>query len=553
MLSRLVIENYALIDKAEIDFTEGFTVITGETGAGKSIMLDALALLMGARADSKVLGNKERKTIVEGIFSNPSKNIKDICDENNIDWDPNEIILRREISPTGKSRAYINDTPVTLNVLSSVSQLLIDIHSQHANSLLSKPGEQLAIIDSYGNDYEVLRKYQEIFKEYVALRSKIKGIKETIARGNENREFIQFRLEQLDKLKPRAGELEVLEREAEILADGDRIKSELIEAYEMIGGGESALRQIQSASSNLERVDLTLFDAGGADNISERIENIKIELRDISDTLEEYTEKIHSDPQKLEKIQTRIQNIYDLIKRFKVKDENDLVSLHQKLKEEISIIEESDTDLPKLEGQLKELASKLKERAENLSNARTVAAGKFSEALKEKLRPLGMPNVDFSVEIQKGKLTPEGQDILTFYCSFNKNHPKQPVAEIASGGEIARVMLAIKSIMAGTMNLPTIIFDEIDTGVSGEIAHKMGEMIREISSDIQVMSVTHLPQVAAMGHRHLKVYKEDTGDRTVTHIKILDRSEREREIAGMLSGDTINEVALENARVLMKN
>lgn len=554
MITRLSIDNYALIDHSLIEFGDGLVVITGETGAGKSIMLDALSLLMGARADTKAMGNKDRKTVVEAVFSNPDEVMKSVCDENGVDWDPKEMIIRREILPSGKSRSFVNDTPVNLSLLSTLSSNLLDIHSQHSNAMLNRPLEQLSIIDSFGGNKKLLENYLEVFKKYVALRHSIKKIKEAKVLGKENREYILFRLEQLDKLKPKKGELPVLEREAEILGDADRIKSSLNETLGMLEGGSvSALRLIQGASGILNGIDLSLLDSRGTDQIEDRLNSLKIELRDIADTLEVYIESIHSDPGRLEKVQSRIESIYEAIKRFKVKDEDELGDLYQQLKEELAAIDGDDVDESELENQLKELAKTLKSRADDLTQARIRAAEKFSKTIEERIEPLGLPNIKFKVEFEKGKLTPEGQDHVVFYCSFNKNHPMQPVAEIASGGEISRLMLGIKSVMAENMHLPTVIFDEIDTGVSGEIAHKMGKMMKDMSEGLQVVAVTHLPQVAASGKSHFKVYKADDSEKTVSNIKKLEPEERVNEIAGMLSGTSINEVALENARILLNS
>lgn len=553
MLTRLVIDNYALIDKTEVEFREGFTVITGETGAGKSIMLGALSLLMGARADTKAMGNKERKTTVEATFINPDPSLASYMAENGLDWDERELIIRRELSPAGKSRGFINDTPVNLSILGEVSHRLLDIHTQHSNTLLSDPHSQLQLLDAFGNTSAELESYRKVFHEYVNLRNKIKRIRENIAKGKENREFLLFRLEQLDKLKPRKGELEELEREFEVLGDADRIKSDLQEAQTYLSGSTSALKQIQEASTTLNSVDFQLLDPQGDANLIERLDSIKIELRDISDTLEEYADKISSDPERYEKIRIRIEALEETMKRFKVKNEDELVELHIGLREELEGLTGDKTDLTEMESRLKELAKELKEKADRLSEERKEAAQRFSKILVEKIRPLGLPNVNFTVDIDKGKLSADGQDIVVFKCSFNKNHPMQPISEIASGGEISRVMLGIKSLMSDSRGLPTIIFDEIDTGVSGEIAHKMGKMMKEMSDVMQVMAVTHLPQVAANGQRHLKVYKADDKEKTVSHIKEIEGAEREKEIAGMLSGTTINDVALENARVLLNS
>lgn len=554
MISKLTIDNYALIDKSIIEFKEGFTVITGETGAGKSIMLDALGLLRGARADSKVIGSKERKVVVEAIFSNPTPSLEKIFNENGLDWDNRELIIRREISPTGKSRGFINDSPVNLTVLSSISEVLLDIHGQHNNSSLVKPMEQLAIIDSFGETTPLLIDYQNTFRNYITLRNRIKKIKNNISEAKQNKDFIMFRLEQLDKLKPKRGELASLEREAEILENADRINMALKESINIIDGDSSSvLPSLHNAYTIIENLNFDLLDHSGNDNLKERLNSVKIELKDIANTLDHYSEKIFSDAARLEKVQSRIGNIYEIMKRFKVKDEDELVDLYLKLREELKIITESNINTAALESQLKDLAKELKEKAELLSAERIKTSKEFSDIIMERLRPLGLPNINFKVDIQKGKMTAEGQDIITFNCSFNKNHPIQPLSEIASGGEIARVFLVVKSMMAQSMNLPTIIFDEIDTGVSGEIAHKMGNMMREMSSSIQVLAVTHLPQVAANGDFHLKVYKADNREKTVSNIKELTKEERIKEIAGMLSGTTINEVALENAKVLLQS
>lgn len=555
MVGRIMIENYALIEKSVIDFHEGFTVITGETGAGKSIMLDALSLLTGARADFKAMGDKSKKTIVEALFLNPNSRIREIALENDLEWDDNELIIRREILPSGKSRGFVNDTPVNLSVIGRISEFLIDIHSQHSNALLNDNSMQVELLDSFSANENVKLKYQEAFKEYVELRRKIKNIKDAEKKHSENKEFIEFRLEQLDKLKPRQGELSRLEKEFEILSDADRIKSELGEAFLHIDGdSHSALRRLSEANAILENLDLTLFaKEGEEDNLSSRLNQVKVELRDISDTLGDYLERIDSNPEKLEKVRKRIESIESAIKRFKVKDEEDLVDLHSCLKKEMADLNESRSDLPELEKELKKRAKTLKENADALTQSRISNAEGFAKKIEDRIRPLGLPNVKFKIEVNNGKMTPEGQDIVEFYCSFNKNHPLQPVSEIASGGEISRVMLGIKSLMAETMDLPTIIFDEIDAGVSGEIAHKMGNMMKSMSENLQVMAISHLPQVAVNAKNHLKVYKTDDREKTISHIKELNEVERITEIAGMLSGDKINEASLKNAKALLND
>lgn len=552
MISRLIIENYALIDKSEVEFRNGFTVITGETGAGKSIMLDALQLLMGSRADTKAMADKSRKTIIEGYFSNPEKKIKNIFDKEGIEWDEKNLLLRREILPSGKSRGFVNDTPVTLSLLSTISNGLIDIHSQHSNRSLSDNTQQLHLLDIFGGNQIELKEYQETFRNYVALRSKIKKAKEIRETLRENKEFIVFRLEQLEKLKPKSGELANLEKEYELLSSADRIKTELSEAYEAIDSDRfSVMKQLNIASSCLENIDLSLLQNEN-ENLIDRISSLKIELKDIADTIRNYLEIVVSDPERLEKIRMRIDRLYEAMRRFKVKDEAELVELYTKLKADLKTINLGEEDIPGMEKELKVLAPLLKEKAEILTETRIKAGVKFSNLLMEKIRPLGLPNVNFEVEINKVKLSIEGQDQIIFKCSFNKNHKIEPIAEIASGGEISRVMLGIKAIMAEKMNLPTVIFDEIDSGVSGEIAHKMGKMMKDMSANMQVITVTHLPQVASAGINHFKVFKKDEGERTVSHIKPLNNEERVWEIAGMLSGTEINEAAFENARILLE-
>ena len=554
MLEKLTIDNYALIDNSIIDFEKGFTVITGETGAGKSIMLDALSLIKGSRADSKAMGNKERKMMVEAIFSNPDPSLKKICEENGIEWDPSELILRREVSVSGKSRSFVNDTPVTLATLSKVAEDTVDIHSQNTNALLNRPLEQLAIVDAFGGNLSILEDYKTVFHKYVILRNRLKKIKEDIIQGKENKEFILFRLEQLNKLKPKRGELSALERESEILGDADKIKSGLVEAQNTLSGkSNSTIKQLQIVSGLLEDIDLSLLDPDGEDDIVERLNSMKVELRDISDTIETYIDKVKADPERYDMVQSRIESLYEAMKRFKVKDEAELVDMHQQLKEELSSISGNGENVAKIEAELKELARQLKDNADRLSEARERASIKFAETIEEKIRPLGLPNFKFKIDVKKGKMTHDGQDQIVFYCSFNKNHPIQPISEIASGGEIARVMLGIKSVMAEKMNLPTVIFDEIDTGVSGEIAHKMGKMMHEMSKTMQVMAVTHLPQVAASGDTHMKVFKSDNNEKTVSRIKKLEPDQRVIEIAGMLSGSIINEAAMENAKILLQN
>ena len=553
MLERLVIENYALIEKLDLNFSKGFTIITGETGAGKSIILDALGLLLGERIESKAIADKTKKTLIEAYFTSLPDFLKDIFESNGLEWDKNLTIVRREISPSGRSRAFINDTPVTLQVLSDITLNLIDIHSQHNNLMLMKSSNQLAIIDDFSGNRELLDEYKQLFSKYVELRQEISKIKNNLEKEKEKKEFISFRLEQLDKIKPKSGELEKIEKEFDLLSDAEQIKNDLGEAYSLLDEGEnSVLSSVSSIESLIGNVDFSLFAEEEEENLYERIGAIKIELKDISETISSYIDKVEADPVRLSKLSSRMNLLYDAIKRFKVKDEDALVNLHEELKESLNSIEIGDENLSKLEKEAKSLALEIKKQAEILTEKRKEGAEKFAQKLKEIALPLGLANIQLSVELNKGKITSEGQDRIQILCSFNKNQSLQPLASVASGGETSRLMLSIKSIMSGKREMPTIIFDEIDTGVSGEIADKMGVMMKNMAEDMQVIAITHLPQVAAKGVSHFKVYKKDDSEKTVSHVKELTAEERINEIASMLSGSKLNNAALENARVLIK-
>lgn len=554
MLESLIIKNYALIDDLNLKFTPGLTIVTGETGAGKSIMLDALSLLLGERAETKAISDKSRKSVIEATFSSPSPELSKLLTDNGIEWNSAELIARREISASGRSRAFVNDTPVTLPVLSSITSNLIDIHSQHSNMVLSQSSSHLSIIDSFAGDAELLGRYRREFSEYVALRSKIKRIKEQIAKNKENREFIVFQLEQLDKLKPRKGELRQVEQEFDMLSDSDQIREDLGYAYNCFESGDRSINALLAeATESILKVNLDIFGDKVEEELAERLENLRIELKDITETVYDYLERVDSDPGRLAKVTARMNQIYDAIKRFKVMDEDGLVALHAELRGKLDSIDNGDGDLEEMEKQARTLAKDLKTLALELTGIRQEASVRLSELITETARPLGLQNLRFSVALTQGKPTADGQDTADFICSFNKNHEMQSMGKVASGGELARLMLSLKSIMAKCMNLPTVIFDEVDTGVSGEIADKMGDMMRRMGREMQVLAITHLPQVASKGDSHFKVYKTDNETRTVSHVRMLDKEERIRELAAMLSGKTINDAALLNARTLLKN
>lgn len=556
MLKRLHISNYALIDTLDIALGPGLTIITGETGAGKSILLGALSLLLGARADSRKSGVSKGKVVVEGVFAADGYGLKDIFEEQGLDWEA-ELILRREISSSGRSRAFINDTPVTAGLLAQVASRLVDIHSQHQNLLIGARGFQLGVLDALADNEPQRHAYSAAFRSYVDLRRRIAAIRQETERNRENAEFIRFRLENLRKLKPHAGEQKELERRQEILSDSEAISESLASASSSLSGGDTGiLSRLHELRFLLQSVNLSLFDSGEADpetSIPARIDSALIELTDISETLASYMDRVDSNPELLRKTEDRLSALYDAQRRFNVKDEQGLLDLYASLERQYASIEGDDSGLPEMEQELKAKGKELRRLAEELSATRRAAAETFALRLTEVARPLGMRNLKFSAIVTTGKLGLDGQDVPAFQCAFNKNQPLMPVERIASGGEISRLMLCLKAIVASRMNLPTIVFDEVDTGVSGDIAARMALLMKEISANIQVLAITHLPQVAAKGDTHFKVYKEDTADATHTHIVPLSDEERVLETARMLGGTTVDEAALLNARSLLSN
>lgn len=555
MLKTLSISNYALIDKAEIDFGPGLSIITGETGAGKSIMLGALSLLLGSRADSRIVARGQKKAVVEATFTSPPQRLRKAVEGAGAEWDADILIVRRELSAGGRSRAFVNDSPVTLQVIQAITPALVDIHSQHNNLLLADPMARLSIVDAMAGNNALLNDYRSAFRQYVALRHSLEERRAELARNRENREFMLFRLEQLDKLKPRRGELEELEREYDLLSDAGEIKESIAMASSLLSDPErSALALLSEARGALSRVNLSLLEPesdtalGG---IQQRIGSLYIELKDIASTIEGYASEIEDNPARLQRVSARIDAINEALRRFKVNDEDQLVELHDKMRHELAGSAESDTEIAEMQSQLTCLGRSLKEKAERLSATRRDAADTLSVKLMESASALGMPNLKFSIVVNRGKLHSEGMDSVEFLCSFNKNQELMPLERVASGGETSRLMLILKAILSGRLNIPTVIFDEIDTGVSGEIADRMGTMMKRMGTDVQVLAITHLPQVASKGTRHYRVFKSDVADATLTHIKILTEEERVLELAKMLSGDHVDDPALANARSLL--
>lgn len=554
MLRKLTISNYALIDRLETEFGPGLSVITGETGAGKSIMLGAISLLLGGRADTRSIRRKDTRTMVEAVFSDPPEELCGIIEEAGPEWSPYELIIRRELSPTGRSRAFINDTPVTLQTLQAVSPSLIDIHSQHHNLLLADSRHQLSIVDTMAGNSKLRDEYHRMFGEYVKLRQYLETARRELDRTRENREFLLFQLEQLDKLKPLRGELEEVERRFGLLSDAGEIKEQLSLAAGLTGGYErSALSLLSEARVALGRIDLSLFEdiRGDGPGVQQRLENLYIELKDLSETLGSFASEVEDDPETLSRVADRMDKLYEAQKRFKVSSYDELVSFHEELRRRVDPTDDDASRLSEVEAELRSLARQLKDKASELSTTRVKAAEEFSDLLTATAIPLGLPNLKFSAMVSKGRLHSDGMDRVSFLCRFNKNQELIPLDKAASGGEMSRLMLSLKEILSTRLRQPTVIFDEIDTGVSGEIADRMGRMMRNMGKGTQVIAITHLPQVASKGERHYRVYKTDVADSTLTRVSVLSDEERRLELAKMLSGDQVDDAALRNAASLL--
>lgn len=561
MLRNLRIKNYALIRGLDIEFGPGLTIITGETGAGKSIMLGALSLVMGGRADSKMVSDDGSRSVVEAFFTGVDAELQELFDEKGISWitgeegEP-EMTIRREISSSGRSKVLVNDCTVTLHTLAQIVPRLIDIHSQHANAKISDAEERLRIIDSMAGNAELRSEYAMLFTEYVDLRRRIKSRKEQLAASAANIELLRFQLDQLDKLRPRKGELAEVERRFEMLSDADEIKARLAGLAALLGDNDRGVQsQLAEAAAIADKIDFRLVGLDeaqeSADSVPARIKALLVEAKDIFETVEDLSSGMDTDPATLTGLSRRMDLYYDAVKRFRVKDADELVALHESLRARVAAITLGDGELPEMERDARRLGHELKLKADALTESRSRSAISFSSLICATAAPLGLPNIRFETVVTPRKLCITGQDEIQFLCSFNKNGVPRPISEIASGGEIARMMLSMKSVLAGHINLSTIIFDEVDTGVSGEIADKMGEMMHDVASNMQVIVITHLPQVAAKGDRHLKVYKTDADTRTETHVIPLTMEARIRELAAMISGSEVSEAALSAARALL--
>lgn len=552
MIKTLHISNYALIDRIDITFFPGLNIITGETGAGKSIILGALGLLLGGRADTKVVRDPNAKSVIEATFSAGGyTSLQQFCEENDIDWDDDTVILRREISTTGRSRAFINDSPVNLAQLQTAGLFLIDIHSQHQNLLLASPPYQLQVIDSVACNATLNEEFHTLYNSYRQALRQYKQERIALNKARTNEEFLRYQYDMLVNAQLQPGELEELENERKLLANMAQVKASL----QLIGGAltdgdTNADDLVREAAAEASRI-ASYVDDGEA--LADRLEALRVELRDIAATFADADGALSDDPARLDEVEERLNLLYDLLRRQQAETIEQLIEIRDRLANEIKAIDLGDEGLQKSETAAKKAKRAAMEKAEELSASRKVAAQQFAADLKERATPLGMKNLQVEISIKPVQLSATGIDAIEFLFAFNKNQPLMPVGSTASGGEISRLMLSIKSLVAHKMQLPSIVFDEVDTGVSGDVAHRMGALMKDISENIQVIAITHLPQVAAKGNAHFRVFKTDTDSSTITRIELLSPENRIAEIAQMLSGSTIDQAALANARALIDN
>lgn len=551
MLQSIYIQNYALIDKLEMNFYPGFSVITGETGAGKSIILGAIGLLLGQRADAKAIKNGASKSIVEAHFRITGYGMKDFFEENDIEFDEDECILRREVSANGKSRAFINDTPASLSQMKLLGEKLIDIHSQHQNLLLNKEGFQLNILDILAQDEAQLSAYRKAYNDYRKTAQELDEFKSLAEKSRQDEDYIRFQLEQLEEASLKSGEQQELEKEQDTLSHAEDIKSVLYKAGALINGDEGgALSLTKECMQSLQGIAGVFAPAA---EWAERISSYYIELKDIAHDITRAEDEVEFNPTRLDFVNERLNTIYSLTQKHKVETVEELIALEEGYRKQLDAITSFDGRIAELSRKKDEAYAEVLAKADVLSQLRKRSAQHIEQQMKSLLVPLGMPNVRFEVEMTcRPEPDAKGMDSVTFLFSANKNGTLQNVASIASGGEIARVMLSLKAMIAGAVKLPTIIFDEIDTGVSGSIAEKMAFIMQDMGKqNRQVISITHLPQIAARGTTHYKVYKEDTDTGTNSHIRQLSDTERIDEIANMLSGAIMTDAARDNARALL--
>ena len=551
MLKQLYIKNFTLIDELNMQFFPGFSVITGETGAGKSIILGALSLLLGQRADPKSIKAGCDRCVIEAHFDLSRYQMEPLFNENDLDYDAEDCIVRRELTAAGKSRGFINDTPVNLAVMKAIGQQLIDIHSQHQNLLLQEEDFQLNVVDIIAQDAKQVEEYQQAFNDYHTAHKAVSQMEEDIQKANENEEFLRFQYKELEDAHLEAGQQESLEQESETLSHVEDIKAALFTAENALSGdNNNIVEQLREVSRALDGIRDIYPDAA---ELAERVESSYIELKDIAGEVGSLSGKVDFDPSRLEEIDNQLSTIYSLQKKHRVNTVEELVALRDDIHRQLDGIDNSDEVLKALREKEEAALKTATQKAKTLTALRQKSAQAIEKEMQSRLSPLGIPNVRFAVNVEPaGILTAKGADKISFLFSANTSSPMQPVAQIASGGEIARVMLSLKAMISGTVKLPTIIFDEIDTGVSGRVAEMMAKMMQEMGQqERQVLSITHLPQIAALGTHHYKVFKEETSEGTKSRMRLLSEEDRVQEIAQMLSGSDITDAAIDNAKALL--
>ena len=557
MLKELHIRNFALIDSLDIDFESGFSVITGETGAGKSIVLGAIGLLMGQRADTKAIKTDAQKCSIEAHFNLSAYDMQEWFDENEIDFDADDCIIRRELTASGKSRGFINDTPATVHQMKELGEMLMDVHSQHQNLLLQKEDFQLNTVDIIANNTIERTEYTKAFNELHAAEKALAELKKNISENQKNEEFMRFQLDELTAANLIEGEQEKLEQEQESATHTEDIKSALYEADVLLNGDSNdIIGNLKQVCGSIESITKVFPQV---EEISERLESAYIEIKDIASDISGALDDVDFDPERLEYINNRLDMFYSLEKKYSKSTVEELIEERDRLQKAVDAIDNSDEELKEQTAKVASLLKKAQQHADNLTKTRTKSAKTVEAEIHKRLTALGMPNVQFAVELTCNKsddsshLTKDGQDKIAFMFSANKGMVLRPVSQVASGGEIARVMLSLKAMISGAVKLPTIIFDEIDTGVSGKMAEKMADIMKEIGeANRQVISITHLPQIAAKGSFHYKVEKHETENGTTSLMRRLNDEERVQEIAQMLSGENITDAALTNAKELLK-
>lgn len=550
MLKHLHIKNFALIEKLDIDFHRGFSVITGETGAGKSIILGAIGLLLGQRADSKTIKQGADKCIVEAHFDLSQYGMQSFFDTNDIEYDDCDCIVRREMTAQGKSRAFINDTPVPLALLKELGDRLIDVHSQHQNLLLNKQNFQLSVVDTIAEDEAPLKQYAALYAQYQDARRQLEGLRADIENSRMQADFLKFQYEELSAARLVDGEQEELEQKSDTMTHAEDIKSALYEADRVLTAEQTgvvgALKSAVSALRNIGRV------YPEAAEMADRMDSCYVELKDVSQDVSARLDDIDFDPAELDAVNVRLDKIYQLQKKYHVESVRELVHIQSDIAQKLSHIENSDEALVECQQQVETLKSSCIQRASELTALRKKAAINIEETMQKRLVPMGMPHVRFRIDIVPAELSRTGGDKVSFLFSANTSTTLQPISQVASGGEIARVMLALKAMISGVVKLPTIIFDEIDTGVSGKIAEQMAQMMGEMGDcGRQVISITHLPQIAALGSYHYKVNKDETNQGTISRMRVLSDDERITEIAQMLSGSDVTDTAIMHAKELL--